>query len=210
MNQMLTMGIALLLGMHQPQSQKASPNAVVLKDPAHSASLIFEKSTENGSIVETETWSIGKTSRIVKSTFSESGTLLQRMVAVTRGLSTQRTDATVSPHGASVTSAARNGTGPTSTIALNSRESIVDPSVLWFSSDQPKVGATIAFMSFDPEFRYWEEVSVTFDGRGKLAGSDGNLVTRKAARSTVHMLLDDKGMPIVWEEGRFSLVRAPH
>ena len=44
---------------------------VVLKDPAHQANLIYERATQDGNILITETWMIGRTSRIVKSTYSD-------------------------------------------------------------------------------------------------------------------------------------------
>lgn len=182
---------------------------IVLKDAAHGATLIFDRTTDAGKIVESQTWSIGATSRILKATFTDTADPTESTVAITRGQSTSRTDARISIRGAVVTSTARNGTGPASNIPLLKHLSIVDPSLLWFTKQHPEKGASVTFMHFDPEFRYWEEVTVTFEGRGKLGDSvEGNLVSRKEARSTIHMVLDDKGLPLVWEEGRLRLVRS--
>jgi hypothetical protein len=208
---LIALGAAALERDHpgrSPALQKEQAREVVLKDPAHLASLIYERTTDNGSIVVSETWSIGMTSRIVKSTYTEAGLLTARMVAITKGRTTSKADATINPRGAFVTSMTRAGTSPGSNIPLMNHMSVVDPTVRWFASDQPAKGASATFMSFDPEFRYWEQVTATFDGQGKLGQSpEGNIVTRKAARSTVTVLLDDKGMPLVWEENQLHLVR---
>ena len=181
---------------------------VVLRDPAHNASLIYDRTTSPGKIVESQIWSISRVSRIITSTYDDAGQLTDRVIAVTRGFSTQRNEATVTPALAIVSSTARNGVGPPSTIPIGQRASIIDPSLLWFVKDQPEKGASVTFKSFDPEYRYWEDITVTFEGRGKIGNSpEGNLVTRQTARSVIHMVLDDKGLPLVWDEGRFHLVR---
>ncbi|HTQ11991.1 MAG TPA: hypothetical protein VMI31_18155 [Fimbriimonadaceae bacterium] len=189
---------------------QAALSEVVLRDPAHSASLIYDRTAGQSQIVETETWSVARVSRIIKSTYDESGNLTARTIAVTRGVSTQRNDATITPAVAIVTSTARNGQGPPSSIPIGHQASIADPSLLWFVKTHPDKGTSITFKSFDPEYRYWEDVTVTFEGRGKIGDSpEGNLVTRKTARSVIHLVLDDNAMPLVWDEGRLHLVREP-
>ncbi len=200
MKYLLVLGLGVTAGI--------TPADVVLQDASHGAKLIYDRKTEDGKIVESEVWSGSMTSRIVRTSYTEAGQLTNCMVAITRGRASSRTEATITPGGAVVTSTARNGTGPASSIPIGRRMTIADPSVKWFVKDHPEKGTSATFMSFDAEFRYWEEITVTFEGRGKLGDSpEGNLVTRKTARSTIHLLLDDKGMPFVWEEGRLRLVR---
>jgi len=183
---------------------------VVLRDPAHNASLIYDRTTSPGKIVESQIWSIARVSRIITSTYDDAGQLTDRVIAVTRGFSTQRNEATITPALAIVSSTARNGAGPPSTIPIGHRRSIVDPSLFWFVKDHPGKGTSATFKSFDPEYRYWEDITVTFDGRGKIGNSpEGNLVTRQTARSVIHLVLDDSGLPLVWDEGRLHLVREP-
>lgn len=195
---------ACLLGWQAATPARADGSKVVLHDATHSTSLIFERSREDGLIVETQTWSVGSTSRIIKSTYSEAGELKARSASITRGRHSTRSDATITPQGAHVSSLS----GRPSTIPVAGHLGIVDPSLHWFDGKPPATDTTANFMSFNPEFRYWEQVTVVYEGRRKIGKSlEGYLVSRQDARSTIHLLLDDKGMPLVWEEGRTRLTR---
>lgn len=186
----------------------ALAQSVVLRDAAHNVGLIYDRSKVDGSIVVTETWSVGRTSRIVKSAYTEAGALTNRTVSTTNNGGSLRIEAVISPQGATITTTNRAGAGRPSNIPLLKRASVIDPSVRWFATDQPEKGASVSFMSFDPEYRYWEEVTVTYDGKGKLGNSaEGNLVTRKMARRTIHLVLDDKGLPIAWEDNQYKITR---
>src|SRR5689334_7730232 len=77
---------------------------VVLRDATHSTSLIFDRKIDGGLIVESQTWALGASSKIVKSIYSESGELKSRMVAITRGRVSSRTESTITPQGAVVSS----------------------------------------------------------------------------------------------------------
>lgn len=168
----------------------------VLHDDAHQVTLIWERNEKDHVITVKETWALPGSSRIVVSTYSESGGLASRMVATTRGTTTKRTEATIDAKGATIQSGDR-----TARITPAKKLSMVDPSVLWFVKDKPKEGTTTTFTSFDPEFRYWEEVTVTYVGRTP----EGDVVTRRGARGTVRIVFDEKGLPVAWQEGRFSL-----
>lgn len=195
---------ACLLGLQTARPESSKGAKAVLHDATHTTNLIFERVREDGLIVETQTWSVGSTSRIIKSTYSEAGELKARSASVTHGRRSTRTDATITPQGAHVTSI----NGRPSTIPVAGHLGIVDPSLHWFDGKPPANDTTANFMSFNPEFRYWEQVTVVYQGRGKIGKSpEGYLVTRQDARSTIHLLLDDKGMPLVWEEGRTRLTR---
>lgn len=203
-----------ILGLVIATSSPA-PESVVLRDPAHKNGLIYERKVENGITTITETWSLALFSRFVKSVYSETGALTERDVTssnrMTASGSPTRSDAQITPSGATVTVLTRTRPLKPTTIPLQNSRSIVDPSVKWFSGVVPEKGTSVAFMNFEPEYRYWEEVTVTFDGKGKLGASpEGYLVTRKAARKTIHLLLDDRGLPLVWEEKGLRLVREPH
>jgi hypothetical protein len=192
----------------------AQGQSVVLRDPAHSIGLVYERTADKATIVETLTWSTGRSSRIVKSTYGESGELMARSVSITNGAdsrNSKRIDSVITTQGATVTITSWTGAGKPASIPLRQKMNLTDPSVRWFVTDKPEKGASFAFMSFDPEFRYWEEETVTFEGRGKLGNSpEGNLVTRKSARKTVQLVLDDKGLPLVWVENKIRVSRESH
>lgn len=181
---------------------------VVLADAEHKVSLSFERAAASGSIVETQKWIQGSSSRTLVTVYSEGGQPTKFTFTSTRGRSTIKTDAMIDMQGASVVTTTGNGASRSSQIPLLKRSNTADPSVIWFAKEKPEKGATVTFTSFDPERRYWEEVTVTFEGRGKLGGSpEGNLVTRKTARKTIQMVLDDKGLPLAWQENQLRLVR---
>jgi hypothetical protein len=186
----------------------AAPDQVVLRDQATGAGLTFTRSADKQAIVETEQWTTGDTKRMTESTYSSSGTLTHRSFTLSRGGAETKVDATIDEGGASLTVTGSRGAATHSHIPLRGKTGLTDPSVTWFVKDKPEKGTSVSFMSFDPEERYWQQVTVTFEGRGKLGKSpEGNLVTRRIARKTIRLLVDDKGLPLVWGDGRLMLTR---
>jgi hypothetical protein len=200
--------LLLLVALLGVLARPVGSEQVKLRDVQGKVELSYSRVANADSITETEDWKSGGTRKTVASIYSTAGALVRRTVTLARGEAETRVEAQIDESGASLTTTGSRGAASHSHIPLRSRSGIVDASVFWFVKDKPAKGATATFMSFDPEERYWQEVSVTFGGRGKLGKSpEGNLVTRKTARKTIRMLLDDKGVPLVWEDGRIRLTR---
>jgi hypothetical protein len=181
---------------------------VVLSDATHSRRLVFDRKMVKGQIVQKELWDLPPSAKLTQTTFEVDGTLTECEFTWTKPSGTTTTHAKITGTGAQVTTFTNGGASQSSQIPLMKRGLAADPSVNWFTTVNPSPGTTATFMSFDAERRYWEEVTVTFKGRGKLGKSaEGNLVTRQTARKTINLLLDDKGIPLVWEEGKLRLVR---
>lgn len=176
----------------------AAAAQVVLEDRAHGVSLTYDRKRDAAGIVETQRWTEARSTRTIVCRFDSKGMLLERTFTSARGSSTTHTVAKIGDSGASVTTGSR-----TTDIRLVKRLSTVDLLQAWSFSSPPAKETTGSFMSFDPERRYWEEVTVSYQGKA----SAGHLVTRRSARSVVKLVLDDSGMPLIWEEGRLRLVR---
>jgi hypothetical protein len=176
---------------------------VVLVDEKNKVVLSVKSERSKGRIERTLKWVDPRVSRTFTSSFKEDGELVTVSLATVSNESVKEIRAQVTPVGAEVFSGGR-----TAEIPRFDKLSVRDPSVTWFVERQPAKGETAEFMSFDPERRYWEAVTVSYEGEGKLGDSaTGHLVTRKTSRGQVRMLLDSKGEPLVWEEGRLRLVR---
>lgn len=180
---------------------------VVLVDTKNKVTASFETAVKDTWVQRKQTWADAKASKSYAATFLMDGTFTGGEYTVTSETNPQFSQISVIPTGARVLARSNGGTKNLE-IPRFDNLSLADPSVLWFAKSQPEKGATARFMNFDPDRRYWEEVTVTYNGRGKLGDSpEGHLVTRKSSNKTVRVLLDDQGDPLVWEEGRLRLVR---
>jgi hypothetical protein len=181
---------------------------VVLYDSNQKTRLVFDRKMVKGQIVQKELWDQPPLSRLTQTTFEVDGSVSQCEFTVRKPSGTTTTHAKITNLGAQLLTITSGGSSKSSQIPLMKQGLAADPSINWFTTAKPTPGVKTTFMSFDAEHRYWEQVTVTFVGRGKLGKSpEGNLVTRQTARKTIRLLLDDKGIPLVWEEGKLRLVR---
>lgn len=185
----------------------AASAQVVLVDTKNKVIASIENVAQRDYIRRTVTWADSKASKTFVTNFTSDGTYCGGEFKVTSETNPIFAQISVIPTGARLITQSNGGTKMTEVPRFDNL-TLTDPSVNWFKNGAPVKGATAKFMSFDPERRYWEEVSVTYNGRGKLGDSpEGHLVTRKSSSKTIRLVLDDKGDPLVWEEGRLRLVR---
>lgn len=180
----------------------------VLVDAENKVVLSVQTSRDKNSIQRSLKWVDPKVSKTILNFYKPDGEFGGGTLTILRDDRTQRVQFEVVPIGIRVVSTTATGSGRTTEIPRFDQESLVDPSVNWFVTTTPEKGATAKFASYNPERRFWEQVTVTYEGDGKLGDSPtGHIVTRKDAHGTSKMLLDDKGQPLVWIDGRLRLVK---
>lgn len=89
--------------------------------------------------------------------------------------------------------------------------SIADPSIWWFIKNKPTPKQSYRYQTISPATLAWSEVMVQYLGpgqvdlRGKKVSGHRVDETRGKERSTVW--LDDKGMPLIIDQGKLKFIR---
>lgn len=88
-------------------------------------------------------------------------------------------------------------------VPFDRRGSRRDPSETWFRGTVPSPGTWAVFRKLDPRRRAWDEVRVTYVGKGP----GGNVVRQTTGTATTSFTLDGAGMLVSYEAGDLRLVR---
>lgn len=81
----------------------------------------------------------------------------------------------------------------------------------WFLSVQPKPGETVAYQGFDTLKGRWHDIKITYVGKSTITIDkrkvSANMLRRQADGKTSTEYVDEKGMPLLIDDGTMKLER---
>ncbi len=96
-------------------------------------------------------------------------------------------------------------------IPLADKTSRADATNFWWKSVTPKAGDSVTYQSFNMEQLTWSNVTLKYVGKAKVKIGDkeleANEVERTEDEETTKVYLDEKGDPLVVEEGDMRIER---
>ncbi len=92
-----------------------------------------------------------------------------------------------------------------------SKLDVADTTNRWFISFQPKPGETVSYQGFDTLKGRWHDIKITFLGKSSVTIDkrkvSANLLRRQADGKISTEYLDEKGMPLLIDDGQMKLER---